>query len=99
MKEVTDRWLRAWGVLLIAILGIPTFGYTWIYLSGKFGDQYSSFPKSWKLIAVEALEPWLHFWRGAMLLIAGFLTLGYTWSLMASLEEPLFTGLRKRYTE
>lgn len=101
MKEVTSRWLKVWKTIWLAILyiivGIPTLGFAWVYVDKK-DDFWGKEGECWQLTAVRALEPWVHFWRGVLLSIAGLPTLGYTWVLMAHLEEPLFTGLRKKYS-
>ena len=99
MKKVTKRWLNAWKTFLVIVMGFPTLGYTWLYLTGRASAALSSYPDSRGLSAVVALETWLHFWRFILLLIAGFPTLGYTWSVLTSLDEPIFIGLRKRYTK
>lgn len=98
MNKVTNKWLKIWKGMWLAIFailaGISTLGFTWVYIDtkGNWGDE------CWQLTATRALEPWVHYWRGVLLFIAGFLTLGYTWVMMAYLEEPLFMGLRNKYS-
>lgn len=100
MKEITDKWLNGWKMLLLAIatliLGFPTLGYAWVYAAYRVGEYGQEDTESWKLTAVRALEPWVHFWRGFALFFLGFPSLGYTWFLMAHLEEPFFWGLRSK---
>jgi hypothetical protein len=90
MKELT-KWLWAWAIILLVILGFPTLGFTWCLIyAWDFRDP-------WQIKVVTAAELWLHRMRQTALIIAGFPTLGYTWLLVNRFEEPLFLGPRLKY--
>ena len=96
MKEITLMWLKAWGLVALILLGIPTLGFAWFMISsGGVYDRSDHDP--WQLKVIRSLEGWLHFMRGCALFIMGFATLGYTWFLFNRWEEPCFLKAWEKY--
>ena len=93
MNTETRKWLKAWAVVLLLLLAIPTLLYTGFLLWSLWGYK----EERWQLHYVTALEDTLTCWRGVGLFLAGFLTLGYTWCLFNRWPSPFFLGLRLKY--
>ena len=93
MNTETRMWLRAWAVILLLLLAIPTLLYTGFLLYSLWGYK----EVRWQLYYVTALEDTLTCWRGVGLFLAGFVTLGYTWCLFDRWADPYFFRLRVKY--